>query len=103
MIRIIAVALLIFGLGLVIAGAWISWDLMNTIMHMWEKGRDPSEFRFALPFFTYEYTHDNWTAAFDLAFTIQLIGSGMIAVGGVLFGRFLLEALLKRLMSFKAS
>lgn len=78
----LGLAFAIIGLGLVVAGAWLNWDVMNTMMHMWRLGYKHSDFKFPLPFFV--YTYENWTAVFDLAFTLQLVGYGLTLAGGIL-------------------
>lgn len=50
-------------------------------MHDWELGKKPEDFKFPLPFFIHTLTHENWTCAWDISITIQVVALLMIAAG----------------------
>ena len=64
-----------------LGGIWLVWDETNTIWHYWELGRYPRTFKFPLPFFAYTLTYKNWTLAWDISITMQLLSLLAIVVG----------------------
>ena len=77
----LGVLLIILGALAWLGGIWLVWDECNAIMHEWELGHDPKDFKFPLPFFAYTLTHENWTLAWDISITMQLMALLMVAAG----------------------
>jgi hypothetical protein len=80
-----AVILLLIGFGLGIAGAWLSWDLLTTIVTRYTVPSFVTDFAFPLPFFL--AVANNWTIVFDVALALIGVGLGLTAVGAYLIGR----------------
>lgn len=85
----VGVGLLIAGIVFFVAGMWLIWDLMNTVIHTvskidWQKFCEI--FRFYAPFFIYMWTCETWSGSFDLGLT--LAGAGIIIglLGAYLIG-----------------
>jgi len=64
----------VVGLGLIVAGLWLIWDLVNRIMWGWVTGEKVQDFEFPFPFFIAKVTYRNWTLVYDVGMTLVLIG-----------------------------
>jgi len=78
---LLGVLLIILGALAWLGGIWLVWDECNAIMHEGELGHDPKDFKFPPPSVANTLTHDNWTLAWDISITMQLMALLMVAAG----------------------
>lgn len=76
--------LLVGGFGLVVAGMWLTWDLLTTIATRYVEPSTWATFTFPLPFFIVNAS--NWTVVFDLALGFVALGVGMLLSAAYLLG-----------------
>ncbi|MEM1944116.1 MAG: hypothetical protein QXE50_06045 [Nitrososphaerota archaeon] len=76
----ITVLLYVAAIASTVAGLWIIWDLVNRMAWGWRSGEKWEDFRFPLPFFSFEINHRNWTLAFDIGMSLILVGLFLAAL-----------------------
>jgi len=78
--RLANVLLILAGFGLVIAGFWLAWDLVNSIVP-WVRPEWWQEWCFPLPFFVYCVPARTWTLVYDIALALGVLGTALLVVG----------------------
>ena len=72
------------GIALIVAGAWILWDFVNTLVS-WTIAKDWELFcntwRYDAPFYLGHWDCNTWTGPFD-------VGFGLIALGLIVLVRY---------------
>ena len=78
------------GVGILIAGTWLIWDLTTTIVVQYVQGGKPWD-TFTFPFPLFVATSQNWTLPFDIGLGFQMIGVFLIIMGAFLLGTRITE------------
>ncbi|MEM2029395.1 MAG: hypothetical protein QXS05_08475 [Candidatus Bathyarchaeia archaeon] len=82
----IETVLIIVAFSSVVAGLWLVWDLLNTIVWYWVAGRFPEEFEFYSPFFIKKVGFKRWSLVYDIGASLVYFGVVLllvVAIGGV--------------------